>query len=98
EALMIGDAAPGDVESRAVIYTGADDRQPEGNVDRFAESHAFDGDQTLIVITGRDRVELAARRPHKQGVSREGTTDFNVVKITTRFNGRSDLARFFGTE
>src|SRR5690348_12710264 len=95
---MIGDAAPGNVERRAVIYGGADDWQAERHIDCFAEGETLNRDQTLIVITGRDRVELAARRTHEQRVGGEGTAGFDVVSSATGFDGRRDLARFFRAE
>ena len=44
----------------AVIDRGANDRKTQRDVDRAAESHQLDRDQTLIVIAGDHGVELPA--------------------------------------
>ena len=44
------------VERRAVIHTGTDDRQSERHVDGVLEAQQLDGDQALIVVHGNDQV------------------------------------------
>jgi hypothetical protein len=97
-ALVVGYSAPRYVESRAVIDRGPYYRQPEGHIDRFAERDAFYRNQALIVIAGRDRVELSARGPYENGIARKRTAHIDVVPAATLFDGRFYLAGFFASE
>src|SRR5215813_9908412 len=77
QAGMIGDAAACDVERGAVIDRRTDDRQPERDVDGSTEREQLDRNQPLVVITGDDDVELAARGADEHGVAgpRPGDVD-----------------------
>ena len=71
----IGDAFAGDVERGAVIDRRADDRQAERDVHRVTEREQLHGNQSLIVIAGDHRVELAPRRAHEHGVAGQWPVD-----------------------
>ena len=60
-----------------MIHRRADDRQAERHVDGAAEGQQLDGDQPLVVITGDDDVEFAARGAAEDGVAgpRAGDVD-----------------------
>src|SRR5215213_10873468 len=72
-ARMLGDAAPRDVEGRAVIDRGAYEGEAQRDVDRLAEREALHGDHRLVMVTRNDRVELAARGAQKDRVRRVRT-------------------------
>ena len=57
----IGAVLPGDVERRAMIGRGADDRQAERDVDAFVEMQRLQRDQRLVVIHAQGRVVVGAR-------------------------------------
>src|ERR1041384_3136296 len=66
---MIRNSLAGDVESGAMIDGRSNDRQPKSDVHRPAEREALYRDQTLVVVTGCDGVELSFERAQKKRVS-----------------------------
>ena len=60
----------GDVERRAMVGRGADDRQAQRDVDAFLEMQRLQRDQRLVVIHAERRVILGARRGVEHGVGR----------------------------
>src|ERR1035437_2446959 len=61
-AARVGAVFSGDVEGRAVIDGGADDRNAERDVHGFFEVDQFHRDVALIVVHGDDQVKGAANR------------------------------------
>ena len=61
-------AGAGDVDRRAVIGGGADERQPERDVHAAAERGDLDRRHADIVIRRQHGVELAAHRAHEDGI------------------------------
>ena len=49
----------GDVERGAVIGAGADERQPERDVDAVLDAEIFHRDEAMVVRHGHNDVELA---------------------------------------
>src|SRR4051794_21622116 len=69
----------GDVERGAVIDRRADDRQPEGDVDRAPECEQLYRNEPLVVVARDDDVEVAARGPRENGVPRPRAGDIDVA-------------------
>ncbi len=88
---------PGNIESRAMIGCGADDRQAERNVDRVLEVKRLDRDQRLVVvhakrsIVGRTRTGVEHR---VGGVRARDPPPFGCE----RGNGRLDDLDFLAPE
>ena len=76
----IGHALAGDIERGAVIDRGADDRQPDRDVDRGAKRQQLHRDQTLIVIARDHAVEFAARGAHEHGVAGDRAADLDAAR------------------
>ena len=53
-ALGIGHVLSGDIEGRAVVRRGPDERQAERHVDPRVERLQLEGDQPLVVVEGDD--------------------------------------------
>src|SRR5262245_58328832 len=81
----IGQVLSGDVECRAVVDRGANDREPERDVDGTSECEQLHRNQTLIVIAGDHGIELAAYRAPEYCVSRERTLDIKAA-LSRRLN------------
>src|ERR1041384_4866350 len=75
---MIRNSLAGDVESGAMIDGRSNDRQPKSDVHRPAEREALYRDQTLVVVTGCDGVELSFERAQKESVGWEGPAHSSV--------------------
>src|SRR6185503_9615346 len=86
----------GDVKRGAVVNRSSYDRQPQCHVDCRPECQALDRDQSLIVITRRDRVELTPPRTHEESIRRERTCYVDVVFRATLFYCRRDFQSLFG--
>ena len=71
-ARRIGDALPGDVERRAVIGGGADDREAGGDVHADPEPGELQRDQSLVMVHREDRVIAAVRLESEERVGGEG--------------------------
>src|SRR5581483_1628165 len=95
---MIGFTLTGDIEGGPVINRGANEWQPDGDVDGLAEGETLDGDQSLVVIAGDDDVELAARRAQENGVAGEGAADVDVIIQPAGFDGRDHLRGLLKSE
>jgi hypothetical protein len=67
----MGLPAAGQVQRRAVVNRGADDGQPEGDVDGAAEAQMLEHRQPLIVIHGQHRVDPRDLLGHEGGVRRQ---------------------------
>src|SRR6266704_2874920 len=91
EALVPGDATPGDVERRAMIDRGANDRKTEGDVDPAFEAVHLDGDVALVMILSDDDVELAARGAPEDRIRRPGAGDLQPLSASA-LHGRPDGA------
>ena len=100
----IGNPFAGDVEGRAVVDGGADDRQAEGDVDAgevhpFAgggidlEAQQLDRDMPLIVIHGDDGVVLAGAQLDEDGVAGDRADDIEPVfdRLGDRRRGNVDI-------
>src|ERR1041384_7392215 len=88
---MIRNSLAGDVESGAMIDGRSNDRQPKSDVHRPAEREALYRDQTLVVVTGCDGVELSFERAQKESVGWEGPAHSNVFAAAL-FDCGLDLA------
>ena len=64
----VGPAGAGEFEGRCRGPPGADDGQPQGDVDAAAEGGVFEGGQTLVVVQGQHGVA----RPERAGEHRIG--------------------------
>ena len=69
QARGIGAVLPGDVEGGAVIDGRADDRQAERDVDGGSEGEQLHRNESLVMVAGHDRVELAAGGADEDGVA-----------------------------
>ena len=92
---VLGAAFSGNIKGRPMIDRGPDERQPERDVDRFAEGEAFDRNQPLIVIAGDDDLEVAACSARKHGISRMRTANIDAITITASFDRRNHFGCFF---
>src|SRR5215208_2803373 len=71
-ARVVGLACSGDVEGRAVVHAGAEERQAHGDVHAGVEAHELDGDVSLVVVLHHHNIEHASTRPHQNRVGRMG--------------------------
>ena len=71
ETRRIGLAGAGDVEGRAVVRRGADERQAQRDVDGVLERDRLDRDQRLVVIHADRAVIGLARGGVEHGVGRQ---------------------------
>ena len=62
---------------------GPHNRQAQGDIDGAPDRHQLIGNQTLIVVTGDDRVEVAAHRAHNTGTG-DRSRDFNASGAARR--------------
>src|SRR5262245_62698692 len=62
------EAFPGDVERRPVIDRGADDRQPERDIDPAFEIEQLHRNVSLVMIHADHRIVAAFDRLHKNSV------------------------------
>src|SRR5262245_16857332 len=68
---------PGDVERRPVIDRGADDRQPERDIDPTFEIEQLHRNVSLVMIHTDHRIVAAFERLHKNGVRRKWPVHVN---------------------
>ena len=92
QARRIGLAGAGDVECRAVIGRGADERQSQRDVDGVLEGDRLDRDQRLVVIHADRAVVGLARRLVEHGVGRQRAPGIDAVAAQD-FDGRRDDRR-----
>ena len=94
QVARVGNALARDIEGRAVIHGGSDDRQAEGYVHGAVEGDGLDRNVSLVVVHADDPVEVALPGPHEYGVRRQGTRDPPTpgTGFLTRFfdGGRDD--------
>ncbi len=62
-----------------MVDRGADDRQPERDVDRLAERQQLDRNQSLVVVAGDHRIEFAAHRADEHCVGRKRPGDIDAA-------------------
>ena len=67
-ATGLGDALTGDIEGGSVVDGGADDRQPDGDVDARFDAEDLYGAVALVVVHGHDQVVVAAAGEEEGGV------------------------------
>ena len=97
QARRIGLAGAGDVEGRAVIRRGADERQSQRDVDGVLEGDRLDRDQRLVVIHADRAVIGLARRGVEHGVGRQRSPDVDAF-AAQRFDRRRDDFDVLGAE
>ena len=98
QARRIRDPAAGDVERRAVIDRGPDDRQAQGDVHRPPEREQLDRDQPLIVITGDDGVELAPSSPERTACPAGNGPRTSMPRARAGRDCRAEHVVFLGAE
>ena len=74
-AALIGLAGACNVEGRAMIDRGPDERQADRHVHARLEAQHLHGTRPLIVIHGHDQIEIIAPGPEKQRIGRQGPID-----------------------
>ena len=82
------------IERRAVVDGGANDRQAERDVDRGVERDQLGRDMALIVILRHDEIELAARSPVEDRVAGNRARHINAIRLR-HLDARYDLFGFF---
>src|SRR6478752_5804055 len=87
---VVGDTGAGDVEGRAVVDGGADDGQPDRDVDARLEPEHLDGPVPLVVVHRDDEVVVAAAGEEEEGVGRERAVHVDAVGAS-RLDPRVDL-------
>ncbi len=92
---MFREAFAGYIKSRPMIDRSANERQPEGNINRLAKREAFNGNHRLIVITGDYCIEFAPRGPQENGVGGKGALNVYLVGSMTGFDRRGNFNRLF---
>ena len=97
QARRIGPAGAGDVEGGAVIGRGANERQPQRDVDGVVERQRLDRDQRLVVIHADRAVIGFARGFVEHGVGRQRPPDLDALAAQD-FDGRRHDALLLGAE
>ena len=95
QARGVGAILPGDVEGGAVIDRGADDRQAERDVDGGSEGEQLHRNESLVMVAGHDRVELAARGADEDGVAGNRARSRRCRSPRQRRDDRRDHAIVF---
>src|SRR3546814_5031104 len=78
-AYAVAASSSGDIEGGAMIGRGADDRQPERQIDPVVEMQRLEGRQRLIVIAAEQRVISVANAGCEPCVGGERTIDDDPV-------------------
>src|SRR5450631_609109 len=89
QACRVGAAGARDVEGRAVIWRGANERQTQRDVHGLVERQRLDRDEGLVVIHADRTVIGLAGRLVKQGVGGQGTFDVDIA-LAQEVDGRRD--------
>ena len=89
QARRVGLAGAGNVEGRAVIRRGADERQSQRDVDGILERDRLDRDQRLVVIHADRAVVGLARRGVKHRIRRQRPAGVDAF-AAQRFDGGCD--------
>ena len=71
----VGNAATGYVEGSAVVWTGANEGEAQGDVYTFLQTKIFYGDQSLIVILRNHDIEPSLPRLHKDSIAGPGAAN-----------------------
>src|SRR5215218_4396116 len=96
-ARVVGLACTGDVEGRAVVHAGAEERQAHGDVHAGVEAHQLNRNVSLVVVLHHHNVEDASTRPHQDRVGRMGAG--GLYPLRSRFlDGGGYALRVFGAE
>ena len=69
----VGEVLAGNVERRAVVGRGPDDRQAERDVDAILEMQGLHRDQRLVVVHAKRGIVVGPRRRMEQGVGGVGS-------------------------
>ena len=67
---MVCNPPAGDVERRAVIWAGADERQAQRDVHALLQPEILHRDQSLIVVLGNDNIEPTFTCLHEDRIAR----------------------------
>ena len=94
QAAGIGFAAAGQRERGAVIHRGAHKRQPQGDVDAFAEAGLFQHRQALVVIHGQHGIGALQHKGLKERVGRIGAVDIHAAGTQCFQRGDDDVDFF----
>jgi len=62
-----------------VVYAGAHEGQSHGDVHALVQPQVFDRNQPLVVVLGHHDVEVAAPRPHENGVAGPGAAGVDAL-------------------
>src|SRR5215212_9363167 len=90
-------AGSGNIESRAVVHAGAEERQADRHVDARVETHQLHGYVPLVVVLHHHYVEIPSSCPHEHRVRRPGTRCVYTLLHGGRDGGRY-LICVLGTE
>jgi hypothetical protein len=91
---MIGYTSSRNIKSGSMIDRSSNDWQAQRHIDGVTKCQTLNCDQTLIVITGRDRIEFASPCPYEESICGERACDIYVVLDPAFFDCRRDLQRF----
>src|SRR5215831_4191435 len=95
---MFGYTPARNVKRGPMIDRGANERQAQSHVNRLTKRKALDGDHRLVMIARDHDVELAARGPQENRVSRKGSADIDIIRDMATLNGRQDFRGLFNSE
>src|SRR5919199_127217 len=91
---MARQSASGDVEGRAMIDRGADDRKADADVDAEVEAEQFHWDMALVVIHGHHAVEFALACTPEDSVGRQRSDDLQALRACLLDRRYDDLDLF----
>src|SRR3546814_1803314 len=89
-AYAVAASSSGDIEGGAMIGRGADDRQPERQIDPVVEMQRLERRERLIVIGAEQRVILRPDRRREQRVGGERPLDEQPFADQLRDRGGND--------
>ena len=90
-AVWAGDVFAGNVKRGSMVWTGAHNRQTNGDIHGAVKPQQFYGNQTLVVVHGHHQIPFARGRVDKNGVARKWSAHINAV-ASGYFNGGRDHA------
>ncbi len=97
QAAAVDIAAAGQIQCRAMVYRGADDRQPQRDIDGASKAAVLQYRQALVMIHGEDGIAGFDAGIVEQGVSRQWTFQIDAL-IAQALQRRDDDVDFLATQ
>src|SRR5260370_19844957 len=88
-AASVGDARARNIERRAMVYRGADDRQPDRDVDARLKAQYLDRPVALVMVHRHHEVEVSAAGAEEHRVRRQRTQRSDSLTLSA-LNRRYD--------